>query len=462
MSNYKIDCETVMREASGRWDEILSHLALALQPALEAAPKHVACPVHGGDDGFRFFKDYRINGSCICNSCGSFDGLHILMAVNGWNFYTALRAVNEFLRIPQGINVESEFTADVKVLFAGMVTSRQGYKTFCLRVVRDGKEAKYWGKDLERACAEAGIRAGDNARINRLGEKTFEYKGRQCQKVLWSARKLPSDEEVEKRLEDEKQASARRATMIASIWTASKAICSSDLEAEPILKYFVNRGIRIPKGSRLLRNLRFSPSEPYFDDHHKEVGRFPCMIGAVRLPAHGGDKGSLVTLHKTYLTTDGRKMTAHGAPKKLMALPQGKTINGCGIAFGDPSESNGILCVAEGIETALSVAVATGYPTVATVSANGMTTYEVPKGTKLVAIFADRDRSETGQKAALKLRDKLLEQGVPSLIFLPPESTLDPNGKGVDWNDILRLQGPSGFPFTRDVNLITASDTNEK
>ena len=47
MSNYKIDCETVMRAAKGRWDEILSHLAPVLQPALEAAPKHVTCPILG-------------------------------------------------------------------------------------------------------------------------------------------------------------------------------------------------------------------------------------------------------------------------------------------------------------------------------------------------------------------------------------------------------------------------------
>lgn len=463
MSNYKIDCETVMRAAKGRWDEILSHLAPVLQPALEAAPKHVTCPIHGGEDGFRFFKDYTIAGSCICNSCGSFDGLHILMAVNRWNFFTALKAVNDFLKIPEGIDVDSEFGAvDGKVISAEMTKMKTGNESFCLRMSVDGRERAFWGKDLQRAVNEQGIQVGDNARVCRLGTKTFEFKGKQCRKTLWSARRLPSDEELAKRLADKEQASVRRSALIASKWTTSKAIRSSDPEAAPILKYFENRGIRIPVGSRLLRNLRFLASEPYYDDDHRMVGEFPCLIGAVLSPARKDEKEALVTIHKTYLTLEGQKMCAYGTPKKLMALPEGKTINGCGITFGDPSKSDGILCVAEGIETALSVAVATGYPTVATISANGMTTYEVPAGTKFVAIFADRDKSETGQKAALKLKERLLELGVPSLIFLPSEDTLVLNEKGVDWNDILRLQGPNGFPFKHEVSQSKSSSTNVK
>ena len=456
MSHYKIDCETVLRAAKGRWDEILSRLAPALQPAIEAAPKHVTCPVHGGEDGFRFFKDFKIAGGCICNSCGTFDGLHILMAVNRWNFFTALKAVNEFLQIPEDIDVDSEFGAvDGKVISAGMAKLKSGSESFCLRLTVEGRERTFWGKDLQRAITEQNVVKGDNVRVCRLGTKTFEFKGKQCRKTLWSAHKLPSDEEIKQRLADEEQASIRRAAHIASKWTNSSAIRSSDPCAAPVLKYFENRGIRIPVGSRLLRNLRYVPSEPYYDDEHRMVGEYPCLFGAV-LDA----EGALVTLHKTYLTLEGMKMVAYGTPKKLMGLPKGKSINGCGITFGDPLKSNGILCVAEGIETALSVAVATGYPTVATISANGMTTYEVPAGTKMVAIFADRDASETGQKAALKLRDRLLELGVPTLIFLPKEDTLVLNEKGVDWNDVLRLQGASSFPFKREVDLTKKPSVN--
>lgn len=108
MSQYKIDAEVVLRLANGRWDEILSNLAPALRPAIDAAPRHCECPLHGGSDGFRFFRDFKKTGQCICNTCGAFDGLHILMKVNRWNFFTALKAVSEYLNTPEGIEPISQ------------------------------------------------------------------------------------------------------------------------------------------------------------------------------------------------------------------------------------------------------------------------------------------------------------------------------------------------------------------
>lgn len=66
------------------------------------------CPLHGGSDGFRFFRDFKKTGQCICNTCGAFDGLHILMKVNRWNFFTALKAVSEYLNTPEGIEPISQ------------------------------------------------------------------------------------------------------------------------------------------------------------------------------------------------------------------------------------------------------------------------------------------------------------------------------------------------------------------
>ena len=86
MCQYKLDAEVVLKAAAGHWEGILRMLAPSLEKALDAAPKHVACPIHGGENGFRFFKDYAKNGSCICNTCGAFDGLHILMKVNKLGF----------------------------------------------------------------------------------------------------------------------------------------------------------------------------------------------------------------------------------------------------------------------------------------------------------------------------------------------------------------------------------------
>ena len=65
MSQYKIDAEVVLRLANGRWDEILSNLAPALRPAIDAAPRHCECPLHGGSDGFRFFRDFKKTGPSL-------------------------------------------------------------------------------------------------------------------------------------------------------------------------------------------------------------------------------------------------------------------------------------------------------------------------------------------------------------------------------------------------------------
>jgi len=59
--------------ARGRWDSILGSLAPALLPAIDAdGRRHVPCPVHGGKDGFRFFKGMAETGRAICNTCGHF------------------------------------------------------------------------------------------------------------------------------------------------------------------------------------------------------------------------------------------------------------------------------------------------------------------------------------------------------------------------------------------------------
>ncbi|SDY72463.1 DUF7146 domain-containing protein [Nitrosomonas halophila] len=84
--------------ARGRWCAILITLAPPITPAFERAGRHVPCPVHGGKDGFRVFRDVNLSGGSICNTCGNFpDGFSTLMWINGWDFKTALQAVTDYL-----------------------------------------------------------------------------------------------------------------------------------------------------------------------------------------------------------------------------------------------------------------------------------------------------------------------------------------------------------------------------
>lgn len=85
--------------ANGRWDSIFRALAPALTDALnQGGKRHVACPVHGGKDGFRVFQQYHECGRAICNTCGHFhDGFDVLVWVNGWTPRQTVEAVMAYL-----------------------------------------------------------------------------------------------------------------------------------------------------------------------------------------------------------------------------------------------------------------------------------------------------------------------------------------------------------------------------
>ncbi len=92
--HFTLTPQEVKARARGRWLLILSALAPSLDAAIARPGHHVACPGHGGKDGFRVFRDAAETGGGCCNTCGKFaDGLALLMWANGWTFQVALREV---------------------------------------------------------------------------------------------------------------------------------------------------------------------------------------------------------------------------------------------------------------------------------------------------------------------------------------------------------------------------------
>lgn len=79
--------------ARGKWRGIL--LALGVDQKFLGG-KHGPCPMCEGRDRFRFDnKDGA--GTFICNQCGAGNGFDFLMAINGWDFATAARKVDEIV-----------------------------------------------------------------------------------------------------------------------------------------------------------------------------------------------------------------------------------------------------------------------------------------------------------------------------------------------------------------------------
>ena len=59
---YEYETQQVKEDACGRWERVLLTLAPLLKDAMERKGKHVPCPVHGGRDGFRVFRDVDETG----------------------------------------------------------------------------------------------------------------------------------------------------------------------------------------------------------------------------------------------------------------------------------------------------------------------------------------------------------------------------------------------------------------
>ena len=108
------------------------------------------------------------------------------------------------------------------------------------------------------------------------------------------------------------------------------------------------------------------------------------------------------------------------------------------------------IAVAEGLETAMSIRLLTGWTTILAVSAGNLQkifTEEMAKNMvregKGLAIAVDRDESQAGQKAAGKLASYAREAGIPVLFLVPP-SLIKGGRKGADWNDAVKELGRDG------------------
>jgi putative DNA primase/helicase len=133
--------------------------------------------------------------------------------------------------------------------------------------------------------------------------------------------------------------------------------------------------------------------------------------------------GQGVTLHRTYLTPDGRKAAVPTAKKLMSPAVPGATRGGA-IRLYPARET---LAVAEGIETALAVHLATGLPVWAAICAGGMARLIVPPKVSLVVIAADHDAA--GLDAARALARRLLGEQRRVKI-------LTPDTPGADWADL--------------------------
>lgn len=289
------------------------------------------------------------------------------MFCNGWTFGETVKQINRFLnpnREATSRIVRSDDPAFIgKVSQIGYV-SLKGKQVFRLTVSAepDGESKTIWGKRVYSEVQLKQIKQEDRICVQHFADSISSTNGKEYRTRLWRIERLQSKEEMEKqRIAEEKE---RRYLVLAIEKQWMRGVAPK--EDSPVWIYLHNRGID-PSSKAVQNNIRESVS-------FMEGEKRPVMLAAVRT-----EDGKLVTLHRTFLTKEGRKADLP-TPKMLMKLPKGRSINGASVGFGETSRS--IVAVTEGIETALSVAQGTGYPCFAAISAQWSDLFQRPEDCK--------------------------------------------------------------------------------
>ncbi|MCC6780362.1 MAG: toprim domain-containing protein, partial [Hyphomicrobiales bacterium] len=146
-------------------------------------------------------------------------------------------------------------------------------------------------------------------------------------------------------------------------------------------RYLASRGLPAPVCADLL----FHPDLTHWESRRG----FPGLVAIVR-----DSSGNRIALHRTYLADDGTAKAPVDNPRKMLA-----SIAGGAVRLADLTK-DGVIGLAEGIETALSVMTACArLPVWATLSASNLEQVALPTEMRKVVLLADHDPSGAGARA---------------------------------------------------------------
>lgn len=165
--------------------------------------------------------------------------------------------------------------------------------------------------------------------------------------------------------------------------------------------------------------LRFHRAVPYWHEGER-LGDYPAMLA----PIYSGK--SLRGVHVTYL--DGDKKADVPAPRKVYSH---LSVRSGYVPLGGNPEGQ-TLCVAEGIETALSVSCLMPMPGLtcwSCLNTSLLENFRPPPGVERVMIAGDNDQSFAGHAAAFGLAKALKAKGLSVEVVFP-------DNPGEDFNDV--------------------------
>lgn len=224
------------------------------------------------------------------------------------------------------------------------------------------------------------------------------------------------------------------------IWR--EAVPLADLMAYPAKAYFNRRWLRA--SALVASDLRFHPCLNYKNKQQETLGKYGAILALVR-----NNNGEPVSIHRTFITKSGLKADLDEQNKaRKVTPPVNKQSKGRCIHLFQPED--GVLGVAEGLETALSVYCAKRFPVWPLLANTNKHTFVPPNGVHTVIDFVDKDRNKAGENSADVLTQKLNALGIRVITLLPPTPILNSDSKGVDWADQLK-RDVAGFDILDSV-----------
>jgi phage/plasmid primase-like uncharacterized protein len=243
---------------------------------------------------------------------------------------------------------------------------------------------------------------------------------RRCMSSVWTAqrRELMTPAERADMARRLTQAKAQREAQQRQHWAdnaqrnaALRANTMPVSDGDPVSRYLRRRGLAGP----VPECLRLHPHLTYWDGGDR--GAWPAMVAPLVSP-----DGRVLAWHGTYLTADGCKAPVPTVKKLTGAA--GPLAGAC-IPLHDAKQ--GVIGIAEGIETAQAAHLASGLPTVAAYCAGNLAAYTWPPGVKRIVVFADADPAGAAAAQSLKARAMRAGMGV---------AVMTPTTPGADWCDV--------------------------
>jgi putative DNA primase/helicase len=199
---------------------------------------------------------------------------------------------------------------------------------------------------------------------------------------------------------DDPTIAERKRERLRRIW--KQCVPLSHADAAPVRAYLASRGLD-PVLSEPPKVLRAHAGIEYWDSDGngwRNLGRFPAMVALY----HASDEQA-VTLHVTFLRPDGMEKAGVPVPKKTLPVATRGATKGGAIRLYTPT--SGVLGIAEGIESALSLHIIRGIPVWSARCADNLEHIRLPRGLRRLEIGVDVDENGKGRHVAEALAERV-------------------------------------------------------